>query len=123
MSDAVRTAVITGGRDYEPTDNELAELLRLLVEDGTKRVITGGARGVDTRVHAFLQSRDLELWVIRAAWETHGKAAGPIRNIEMLSQPGVRRLYAFKGGKGTWHCIRAAKQRGITVHVIGEGKW
>lgn len=129
MTDAKRTAVITGGRDYSPTIGEFKELLGVLVRREIERVITGGARGVDAIVHEKLSALDetgllgLELVVMPADWKTHGKAAGPIRNKAMLSEPGVRQLVAFKGGNGTWNCIQTAKRLGIDVHVVGEGKW
>lgn len=129
MNDAKRTAVITGGRDYKPSPEEFKEMLAILVRRGIERVITGGAPGVDTHVHRALAGMDatgllgLELVVMPADWNLHGKAAGPIRNKAMLSEPGVRQLVAFKGGKGTWNCIQTAKRLGIDVHVVGEGKW
>lgn len=117
-----RIAVVTGGRDYTPTPAELAELGRVLEDRDIEVVRTGGATGVDTVVHGHV--RDIwerESWP--ADWKAHGKAAGPKRNAEMLSTPGVRLVVAFKGGAGTFNCIKQAKQRGVDVHVIGEGRW
>lgn len=124
MSEPKRTAVITGGRDYHPTDDELEDMDEVLERRDIQLVITGGASGVDTIVHRYLElAQSHELRVMPADWNLHGKAAGPIRNKAMLSEPGVRQLVAFKGGNGTWNCIQTAKRLGIDVHVIGEGKW
>lgn len=124
MADArpPRIAVITGGRDYTPSEAELAEMERLLEARDIELVVTGGARGVDTiaheRVYGIYATK-----VMPANWDAHGKAAGPIRNRAMLSLAGVRQLIAFKGGAGTHNCIVTAKKLGIDVWVIGEGRW
>lgn len=115
-----RIAVVTGGRDYTPTPDELAELWRVLERRDIDVVRTGGATGVDTVVHEHV--RDIfvrESWP--ADWKQHGRAAGPRRNAAMLSTPGVRIVVAFKGGSGTAGCVREAMARGIEVHAIGVG--
>lgn len=49
-----------------------------------------------------------------ADWAKHGKAAGPIRNREMLAaKPDM--LLAFPGGRGTADCVRQARQLGVAV--------
>jgi hypothetical protein len=124
MSDGTRAAVITGGRGYTPTEDELREMGSVLDRRDIDTVITGGAPGVDTIAHDWLaQFGAYRRIVMPADWERHGKAAGPIRNREMLSRTGVRLCIAFKGGRGTWNCIQTAKRLGVDVHVIGEGKW
>lgn len=50
-----------------------------------------------------------------AMWETHGKAAGPIRNGEMLRQHNIDFVVAFPGGDGTKNMIEQAEAAGVTV--------
>jgi hypothetical protein len=61
-----------------------------------------------------------EVYVSVADWDSHGKAAGPMRNRTMLA--GVNSpvsnadlLIAFKGGRGTADCVRQARELGIPV--------
>lgn len=61
--------------------------------------------------------------VFPAEWEKFGKAAGPIRNIEMLNEnPDL--VLAFHNdlskSKGTAHTVKTAQKRGLKVKVIGE---
>lgn len=58
--------------------------------------------------------------VFRADWDKHGKAAGPIRNQEMLDNGKADALVAFWDGKspGTKDMIRRAKRKGIKVKVV-----
>ncbi len=56
----------------------------------------------------------MECIVCAAKWETYGKAAGPIRNREMLlNLPAL--VVAFPGGKGTADMVRQAERAGIPV--------
>jgi hypothetical protein len=53
-----------------------------------------------------------------ADWNTHGKAAGPIRNQAMVDL-GADLCLAFPraDSKGTWDCVRRAADAGIPVHI------
>lgn len=46
-------------------------------------VVCGGAAGVDTLGKDWAVLRGIPVKTFMADWETHGKAAGPIRNEEM----------------------------------------
>lgn len=53
-----------------------------------------------------------------AAWQEHGKAAGPLRNQEMVDL-GADVCLAFPDAdsRGTWDCVRRADAAGIPVIV------
>ena len=48
-------------------------------------VVCGGAAGVDTLGKDWAVLRGIPVKMFPADWETHGKAAGPIRNAEMAA--------------------------------------
>jgi hypothetical protein len=51
-----------------------------------------------------------------ADWDKHGKAAGPIRNQQMVDkEPSY--MIAFPGGSGTRDCARRADEAGIQVFI------
>lgn len=50
-----------------------------------------------------------------ADWQTHGKAAGPIRNGAMLAKHAPDGVVAFPGHNGTADCVRQAEAAGIKV--------
>ena len=53
-----------------------------------------------------------------ADWSTHGRAAGPIRNQQMVDR-GADICLAFPTSSsiGTWDCVRRAKAAGIPVEI------
>ena len=53
-----------------------------------------------------------------ADWKRHGRAAGPIRNGEMLKdRPDL--VVAFPGGKGTANMVTQATNAGIEIVLVG----
>jgi len=57
---------------------------------------------------------EIKRYVCHADWETHGRAAGPIRNEKMLTwKPDL--VVAFPGGVGTADLVRRAEAAGVPV--------
>lgn len=61
-----------------------------------------------------------------ADWETHAKAAGPIRNRRMLEEGKPELVLAFKNGfdhtlsrGGTENMVKQAKALGVAVYLVG----
>jgi len=85
-------------------------------------IIEGGARGVDTIARQVAESLGLKIEEYRANWRKHGKAAGPIRNFEMLTEGKPDEVWAFhadiEASKGTKHMVKIAKQAGVPVKIF-----
>jgi len=84
-------------------------------------ILEGGARGADTLARHAAEYLGLKVIEFPADWKKHGRAAGPIRNREMLDQkPDL--VVAFHSNlaasKGTADTVREAKKRGIPVEVV-----
>lgn len=108
----------TGGRDYRNRQvvYHLLETLRPSLE----HVAVGDARGLDEIVRMACMNLNVVHTMYVAEWETHGRAAGPIRNKAMLLDGRPDILIAFPGGIGTENCIRQARELAITVMRIVE---
>lgn len=81
-------------------------------------IVHGGAQGVDERADAIARALGLQVEIFRPAWEKYGKAAGPIRNREMVYSCDA--LYAFWDGvsRGTASAIQAAVEFDKDLEVI-----
>ena len=106
-----------GGRDYADREKVYATLDAIHTATPIALVIEGGADGADGMAKAWACSRGVQVETHHANWILHGKAAGPIRNAEMLSRnPDL--VVAFPGGRGTAHMVRIAKAKGTEVREI-----
>ena len=113
-----------GGRDLAwPQQRIAAELLARSGGSLVHLVLHGGARGADAAIGRAAQQLGWSSAVMPAQWERHGRAAGPIRNRELLEQAIARAVahsspscltsvlvVAFPGGAGTASLVREARR-------------
>ncbi len=125
--------LVCGGRDFEDRDMVIRELEQRLCPDPDPDdmttwlpppdlvIIHGGASGVDT----FADEWAVVNWVptdpyevTKEEWDRLGKAAGPLRNQQMLDEGKPDLVIAFPGGKGTADMVRKARAAGVEVIEI-----
>lgn len=107
--------LVCGGRDYN--DSHRAFLLLNVIHRRTpiSLVIEGGARGADRLGREWALLRALPVMTFNAKWREHGKAAGAIRNADMLTYGKPDLVVAFPGGIGTADMVRRAEKAGVPV--------
>jgi hypothetical protein len=108
--------LVCGSRNWQ----DLETIFRGLRDLGPiEVVIEGEAPGAD-RLAAQAAHR-LGITVLRfpADWDRYGKAAGPIRNQQMLDEgrPDLVLAYPLPDSRGTWDMVRRAVAAGIEVRV------
>lgn len=107
--------LVCGGRNYDDR-NKVFKTLDVTHETLTiTAIIHGGAHGADYLASLWSRENKIKEIVFYPDWNAHGKAAGPIRNLEMLMQGQPDVLIAFPGGKGTEHMCSIAKKQGTKV--------
>lgn len=107
--------LVCGGRDY--TDKAyLWNMLDGLGPPEVSVIISGMARGADSIAAEWAERFGFPLVKFPADWQKHGRAAGPIRNQQMLDEGKPDLVVAFKGGVGTADMVRRARKAG--VHVL-----
>ncbi len=120
--------LICGDRDW--TDQSLVDTIIVrIAKKPIECVIHGGAIGAD-RMGAYA-ARQCGLKVIgfQPDWDTYGKAAGVLRNTEMLEQGKPTVVIAFHDwvadSKGTldmvWKSLTASIPTYLITHTSGEG--
>lgn len=75
-----------GSRNWKEWFTIKRTLYRMMLAIGFFRVLHGGARGVDSYAGAMARLLNLDVKAMPANWRKHGKAAGMIRNTEMLER-------------------------------------
>jgi hypothetical protein len=81
-------------------------------------IIHGAAAGADTLAGDWAAERGVPVRLFRANWEKHGRAAGPIRNRQMLDEGKPEIVIAFPGGCGTRNMVRQAIARCVRVTEV-----
>jgi len=97
---------------YDPTDVDGSKGTWLPPSHLT--IIAGGAFGADSAAIDWAVVNWVNFEEYPADWDTHGKAAGPIRNQQMLDT-GIDKVIAFPGGRGTAHMVEIARKAGVEV--------
>ena len=113
-----------GGRDLAwPHQRVAAELLARAGGRLVHLVLHGGARGADAAIGRAAHQLGWSSLVMPAQWRRHGRAAGPIRNRELLERAIARAMahtspgsiasvlvVAFPGGAGTASLVQQARR-------------
>ena len=110
--------LVCGGRDYSDEQHVRAWLEWAKGALFVSEVIHGGARGADDLAGKVAESLGIPTRIFRADWDTHGRAAGMIRNRKMLEEGKPHFVMAFPGGVGTEGMIKIARDGGVTVIVV-----
>ena len=89
-------------------------------------VIEGEARGADTIAREEAESLGIPVEKYPADWEKHGRAAGPIRNKQMIDEGKPDFVLAFhddyENSRGTRNMVSQAQDRGIPTTVWHHGR-
>ena len=85
-------------------------------------VVTGDAKGADTLAYVFAKGNNIPYDRLEAEWTKHGKAAGPIRNQQVVDRADC--VIAFWDGKspGTRSTIQMAKRAGKKYWICNIGE-
>jgi len=98
----------------------IEEVIDSFPEDAV--IIQGMCRGADKMSRYLALKRGLEVEDYPAKWDKYGKAAGVIRNKQMLDEGKPNIVYAFHSdlskSKGTKNMVEQAIKRGIEVIVV-----
>lgn len=107
--------LVCGGREYQNIKRVFQVLDGLTVEHGPLEIVQGGSFGADACASEWAYKRNRPDRQFPAEWHKHGRAAGPIRNQQMLEEGKPDLVVAFPGGGGTADMVRRAKAEGVPV--------
>lgn len=114
----MRHVIVCGGRSYARKSVVKRILAGLLLPGDV--IVHGGATGADSLASNWAARQGYKSICFPANWEVHGKAAGPIRNSQMLTETSPDLVIAFPGGAGTADMISRAKASGVKVVQVSK---
>jgi hypothetical protein len=115
--------LVCGSRHFNDLRKMQLEFDHIFDVDDTVTLIHGDAPGADRLSEQALTGYfhgGFEVKRYPAKWDEHGKAAGPIRNKQMIDEGKPDMVVAFlaKGSRGTKNMIEQATKANIPVKVI-----
>ena len=117
--------LVTGSRDWPYAQVVYDELSRIAQEHGNITVVEGACpTGSDQFAHVWVKDQqfsgsDTVGERHPADWAKHGKAAGPLRNQEMVDLGAdLCLVFCLNSSRGTLDCARRAQAAGIRVRWI-----
>ena len=114
-----KKVVIGGCRDYTDYEFFKSKLDEILTyQHGEITMISGHCSGVDRMGERYAEEKGFRVKIFLPEWDKYGRAAGPMRNKEMVACADL--IIAFWNGrsKGTSSLIQYAKIRKKELIVI-----
>ena len=120
--------LVCGDRNYK--DKEYVKHILTIFKNNHPdlEIIQGGCKGADILARDVGVELGAQVFTYPAHWHKYGRAAGPMRNKEMLDDnPDIKLVVAFhddiENSKGTKDMINQADRRGIPRIVITKGNY
>ena len=110
--------IVAGSRgfnDYQKLEKKLDFLLQ---NQKDVVIISGNAKGADTLGETYAIARNYGLETYPADWDTHKRAAGPIRNEQMAKVADACVVFWDGESRGSKHMIDTAHKYNLKVRVI-----
>lgn len=104
---------IVGSRTF---DNY--EMVKQVLKDlNITEIVSGGAKGADTLAERYATENNISTTIFKPDWDKLGRAAGMIRNKQIVNY--AEKVIAFWDGvsKGTKNSIDLAKRQGKLLSV------
>jgi len=116
--------LVCGDRNYTDTARVHGALDALDRLNGIEAVIEGCATGADSMGESWAREHGVPIRHFRPEWDKYGRAAGPVRNRQMLMEGRPDLVLAFhdnlEESKGTKDMVRQAQKAGIEVWHYAE---
>lgn len=117
--------LVCGSRDFDDRDH-IYKFLDLFIP-AIEVVIEGEAPGADTLAREWAEEREIIVMPFPADWKHYGRAAGPIRNRQMLEEGKPDIVLAFPSNhlhdtKGTKDMVNQARTFKVPTLVLGAGE-
>ena len=114
--------LVCGGRHYKNKTFLFRVMDIIHKQTPITKIVSGAARGADSLAVEWAIENNIEYVEYPADWEGHGKAAGHIRNQQMVDSENPDIVVAFTGGRGTQNMIATAMKHGVVTVIDMGGK-
>ncbi len=116
----IKRFIVAGCRDYtdyEKAKEYISEFIKEHLENQTLVFLSGGCRGADLMGERFAKEHGFEICRYNADWKKFGKAAGPIRNLQMVKNCDLVLCFWDGKSRGTASLIALAKKQHKELYI------
>lgn len=118
------SVVIGGYRNFENYEIFSAFVNECLAEYKSEEItiLSGHCKGTDLMAERYAEEKGCLMKIFPAEWQKYGKAAGPIRNKQMVEKADVVIAFTCPRATGTKNLISHAKKlnKKMFIKEIGE---
>ena len=109
---------VVGSRNFSDYSLMKEKLDEIKKQTDMLIIVSGGSKGADNLAEQYAKENDLQCIVHKADWNRYAKAAGMIRNRQIVDTSDE--LIAFWDGtsRGTQNTIRLANQNNKKIKVV-----
>ncbi len=118
--------IIAGSRSIIPTEPEIRQYVRMFeaqFQVELTRLACGMAKGVDLAGYKWASRNGVPIDPYPADWQTHGKAAGHIRNKKMAQNADGLILVWDGESRGSRSMLQFAKAEHLNIMEVVGGEW
>jgi hypothetical protein len=113
--------LIAGSRAFKDYNLLIAEIDKFIAshfKDQEIIIISGGAVGADQMGERYAASKGYKCQRFPADWKKYGKAAGPIRNKQMVDISDAAAIFWNKVSPGTRNTLNLCKDKQIPLLLV-----
>ncbi len=108
------------GTPREGWELERHTLVDVLSQLDIDEMAQGGAKGADFWSKKWAEDHTIPCATFKADWKQYRRAAGAIRNAEMLKEFDPDAVVALPGGNGTADMVKKARRAGVPVLLVDQ---
>jgi len=106
-----------GYNDYVAFKDHVDKCISLLKGEHSLAILSGHCSGTDMMAERYANENGLALEIYQAQWKKYGRAAGPIRNKQMVEASDCVIAFWDQSSKGTKSLIAYANKLGKPTYI------
>ena len=111
---------IIGSRNFSNYSFMKKCILNIIDVNIIDYIVSGGAKGADSLAETFAQEYNINTMIFKPNWQKYGRAAGVIRNTDIINNADIVIAFPIGDSKGTYNSINKAKKANKKVYIFEE---
>jgi hypothetical protein len=106
----MKKIAVVGSRSYNDTEKIRLVLSTILEHHGKFIMVSGGCKGPDLIAETWAKENNIDTVIFLPNWKKYGRAAGPIRNKDIVNECNYLIAFWDQKSKGTKSSIKQCEK-------------